>query len=146
MPYRIVGQLKDFGYDEDLLAKMWRDNARIGELATRRAFKARREDPNYVRSYRTAPQSYIGDDTVVAEVCLLSVLVLGPDTVLVCFSRVRCRLQILRQPLLVQGLQWAWSPSCRITIETMVRALRTHREIGNGFPLPLSSRNGAAST
>lgn len=134
MPYRIVGQLQNFGYDEDLLAKMWRDNARIGQLATRRAFKARREDPNYVRSYRTAPQSYIGDDTVVAEVSLLSVPVLAPDPVLTCFSRVRCRLQILRRPLLVQGLRWVWSPPSRITIETMVRALRTHREIRQWVP------------
>lgn len=52
------------------------------ERETRRAFEERRQDPNYVRRYRTVAQSHIVDDDVVAVVCWLQILVLGPVPVL----------------------------------------------------------------
>jgi hypothetical protein len=79
-PYRIVGKLKEGGYDEDLLVDLWKLNYEIGRRATRRAFRERRADPHWAREYKTVPQSYIGDDTVVAEVSLFHIL--GPVYVL----------------------------------------------------------------
>lgn len=76
-PYRIVGKLKGNGYDEDLLVKIWKMNYEIGERETRRAFRERREDPNWASRYRNVAQSNIGDDTVVAEVSLSRIMLLG---------------------------------------------------------------------
>jgi hypothetical protein len=71
--YRILGQLKHGGYDEDLLINMWKKNAAILERETRRAFRERIENPDYVRRYRNVAQSNIGDDTVVAQVSLFRI-------------------------------------------------------------------------
>jgi hypothetical protein len=71
--YRILGQLKHGGYDEDLLINMWKKNAAILERETRRAFRERIENPDYVRRYRNVAQLNIGDDTVVAQVSLFRI-------------------------------------------------------------------------
>lgn len=76
-PYRIVGALKGNGYDEDLLCDMWEDNAERAIRQTYAAFDARRANPDWFRQYRSVPQSMIGDDTVVDEVCLIQSFVCG---------------------------------------------------------------------
>lgn len=124
-PYRIVGALKENGYDEALLCNIWRTNANVAINETHAAFKERRADPDWFRKYRTVPHSTIGDDTMVAEVRVFRIL--GAAFVLMCYSRVHYRSQAVGQPRLLRGLQLRRALTKATSGLSAVRTLQTWR-------------------